>query len=64
MSDIALPMVGALGIAGVAGDCRERLAEYEGSADRVILGGAWVGATPDRVQANHRAILRTFAPGH
>jgi probable F420-dependent oxidoreductase len=58
----ALPMVDALAIAGTPDEVRQRVAAYEGVADRVILGGSWVGPDPDRVDANHRLILETFGP--
>jgi alkanesulfonate monooxygenase SsuD/methylene tetrahydromethanopterin reductase-like flavin-dependent oxidoreductase (luciferase family) len=61
LAEIALPMVDTFAVAGDPDDCRARIAAYEGLVDRVILGGAWVGA-PDRVADNHRAILETFAP--
>jgi probable F420-dependent oxidoreductase len=63
MAEIALPMVDTLAIAGSAEECRERLAAFEGVADRIILGGAWIGAAEERILDNHRAILETFAPG-
>src|SRR5207249_7239204 len=43
MIDLALPMVDHLAISGTAGECRESLAAFEGVADRLILGGTWVG---------------------
>jgi probable F420-dependent oxidoreductase len=57
----ALPMVDVLAVAGAPGECRERVAAYEGLVDRVILGPAWVGAE-DRSAQRHRALLRAFAP--
>jgi probable F420-dependent oxidoreductase len=63
MAEIALPMVDTLAIAGSAEECRERLAAFEGVADRIILGGAWIGAAEERILDNHRAIMETFAPG-
>jgi hypothetical protein len=57
-----MPLVDALAIAGTAEECREGLAAYEGVVDRIILGGAWVGPSEERVQENHRFILETFAP--
>ncbi|TMK86601.1 MAG: LLM class flavin-dependent oxidoreductase [Actinobacteria bacterium] len=63
MTEIALPMVDALAVAGTAAECRERLAAFEGVADRLILGGAWIGPSEERLMANHRAIVETFAPG-
>jgi alkanesulfonate monooxygenase SsuD/methylene tetrahydromethanopterin reductase-like flavin-dependent oxidoreductase (luciferase family) len=62
MTEVALPMVEALAVAGTAEECRERLSAFEGLADRVILGGAWVGPSEQRIAENHRAILAAFAP--
>jgi probable F420-dependent oxidoreductase len=62
MAASALPMVDALAVAGRAGECRERLAAFEGVVDRLILGGTWVGPSPERIAANHRAIVEAFAP--
>jgi probable F420-dependent oxidoreductase len=62
MADIALPMVDDLAVAGTAAECRERISAFEGVADRVILGGSWVGPDPERLMANHRAIVEGFAP--
>lgn len=61
LASVALPMVDAFAVAGDPDECRERMAAFEGLVDRVILGGAWVGA-PDRVAENHQAIINTFAP--
>ena len=63
MADLAMPMVDALAVAGTPDECRERLAAFDGFVDRVILGGAWVGPSEDRLMENHRAIVETFAPG-
>ena len=62
MVRLAMPMAETLAVAGTAGECREKIAAYEGVADRVILGGAWIGPTPERIAANQRAILETFGP--
>jgi probable F420-dependent oxidoreductase len=61
LAEVAMPMVDTFAVAGDPEECRERIAAFEGLADRVILGGAWVGAQ-DRVAQNHQAILATFAP--
>jgi probable F420-dependent oxidoreductase len=61
MIDVALPMVGALAIAGTPADCRDRISEFEGVADRLIVGGSWVGASEQRLIENHRAIIQLFA---
>jgi len=62
MADVALGMVDVLAVAGTADECRERLERFDGLVDRVILGGAWVGPSEDRLLENHRAILKAFAP--
>jgi probable F420-dependent oxidoreductase len=61
LASIALPMVDALAIAGTPDECRERISRFEDLVDRVILGGAWVGASEERLAENHRAIIETFA---
>ena len=58
---IAEPMVDSLAVVGDPDECRQKIAEYEGLADRVILGGAWVGPQ-DRLADNYRAIIEAFAP--
>ena len=62
MIRLALPMAETLAVAGTPAECRDKLAAYEGAADRVILGGAWIGPPPDRIAANQLAILETFGP--
>jgi len=62
MVELALPMVDTFAVAGDETECRDRIAAFEGVADRVILGGSWIGPDPHRILANHRAILRAFAP--
>ncbi|HEX2069251.1 MAG TPA: LLM class flavin-dependent oxidoreductase [Actinomycetota bacterium] len=61
MAELSLPMVDTLAIAGEPDECRERVAAFDGIADRVILGGAWVGPQ-DRVAENHRTLVETFRP--
>jgi probable F420-dependent oxidoreductase len=63
MTTVALPMVDSLAVAGSAEECRERILAFDGVADRVILGGAWVGPSEPRIEENHRAIVEAFAPG-
>jgi len=62
MADVAMGMVDVLAVAGTANECRERVERFDGLVDRVILGGAWVGPSEERLLQNHRAILETFAP--
>lgn len=62
MTEIALPMVDTFAIVGPPEACRRRLAEFDGLADRVILGGAWIGPSQESVLENYRRTLLTFAP--
>jgi probable F420-dependent oxidoreductase len=62
MTNLALPMVESLAVAGSAEECRERVLAFDEVADRVILGGAWVGPSEQRIEENHRAIVEAFAP--
>jgi len=62
MTEIALPMVDSLAVAGSEDECRVRLSGFEGLVDRVILGGAWIGPSEERLLESHRAILEAFAP--
>ena len=63
LAEIALPMVDSLAVSGTEDECRHGLAQYDGVVDRVILGGAWVGPSEERLLENHRLIVATFAPG-
>jgi probable F420-dependent oxidoreductase len=63
MVDVALPMAEVLAVAGTGMECRERLGKFQSVADRVILGGAWIGPSPERIEANQRAILTMLGPG-
>jgi hypothetical protein len=62
MANLALPMVDTYAITGPEDECRERLAEFEGIIDRVVIGGAWVGPDPQAIAENHRRLLNTFSP--
>ena len=62
MANIALPMVDTYAITGPEDECRERLAEFDGIIDRVVIGGAWVGPDPQAIAENHKRILNTFRP--
>ena len=62
MVRLALPMAEVLAVAGTPEECREKLAAYDGAADRVVLGGAWIGPPPERIEANQRWIIESLAP--
>lgn len=61
MVRIALPMADTYALAGTGEEVRERLAAFEGVADRVILAPAWLGSDAARQDAGFRALLETFA---
>ncbi|MFN2543515.1 MAG: LLM class flavin-dependent oxidoreductase [Actinomycetota bacterium] len=61
MSELAAPMVDALTAAGSPDEVKERVASFEGIADRVILGGSWVSASPERAQENFDLLVETFS---
>ena len=60
MAQLAAPMVDTLTVAGTPEEIRERIAAYEGIADRVILGGAWVSGGDARGAQNFDLLLKTF----
>lgn len=62
MANIAMPMVDTYTIAGPEDECRERLAEFDGIIDRVVIGGAWVGPDQQAIAENYRRLLNTFRP--
>ena len=62
MIDLALPMAGILSLAGTPEEVRARVKKFDGVADRLILGGAWVGTSPERARANHDLLIETFSP--
>jgi hypothetical protein len=55
-------MVGTLAVGGTPDEVRERVSQFENVVDRVILGGAWIGPSPERVRDSYRLLLETF--GH
>jgi probable F420-dependent oxidoreductase len=60
MAEVARPMVDTLAAAGTPEEIKERIGAFEGLVDRVILGGAWVGPSPERVRESFSLLLETF----
>jgi probable F420-dependent oxidoreductase len=60
MAELAAPMVDTLAVAGDADEVRDRVRAYEGIAERVILGGAWVSGSAARAEDNFELLLKTF----
>src|SRR5437764_4768500 len=52
MQRLALPMVDTLTASGTPDEVREKVESFEGVADRVILAGPCVRASPDRAHEN------------
>jgi len=47
-------------VAGTPDEVRDRIAEFSGHLDHLILGGAWYGVPQERMAENLWAILETF----
>jgi probable F420-dependent oxidoreductase len=62
MAAIAMPMVDTFALAGEPDHVRARLSRFEGIVDRVLLAGAWVGPSPERLAESHQLLLETFRP--
>jgi probable F420-dependent oxidoreductase len=60
MTDLAVPLVDHLAAAGTPDEVRRRVDEFEGVADRVILGPVWVGRSPERADRRYDLLLETF----
>jgi probable F420-dependent oxidoreductase len=50
----------AIAVAGRPDEVVDRVREWEGTADRVLLSGPWYGVSPSRVTENHHALVETF----
>jgi alkanesulfonate monooxygenase SsuD/methylene tetrahydromethanopterin reductase-like flavin-dependent oxidoreductase (luciferase family) len=60
MAKLALPMADVLAAAGTPDEVREHVAGFDGLVDRVILGGAWIGRSPERARESFELLLETF----
>ncbi len=50
----------AIAVAGPAAEVRDRVAAWDGIADRLLMGGPWYGPSFERMLENGQAILETF----
>jgi probable F420-dependent oxidoreductase len=50
----------AIAVAGPPHEARERLEEWDGVADRLLLGGPWYGVRAGRMTENYEALIETF----
>ncbi len=53
-------MIDAIAVAGTPGEVRDRIAQWEGLSDHLLLYSPSVGMKPERVQENLTAIAETF----
>jgi probable F420-dependent oxidoreductase len=49
-----------IGVAGPAGEVRDRVKRWEGVADRLLVAGPWYGPKPERMFENYQALVETF----
>jgi probable F420-dependent oxidoreductase len=57
-------LLDAIAVTGRPEEARERLRQWEGLTDHVLLYPPSFGASPERVRENLEAIVETFGPGH
>jgi probable F420-dependent oxidoreductase len=50
----------AIAAAGTQDEVRDRVKEWEGVADRLMVAGPWYGPTPQRMMENYTALIETF----
>ena len=53
-------LVDEIGIACTPDEARDRLAQWQGLSDEVLLYAPTVGVPPERVRDNHAAMLDLF----
>ena len=51
----------AIAVTGRPDEVRDRITDWEGVADRLLLSGPWFGVSAARVQENNDALIDTFA---
>jgi probable F420-dependent oxidoreductase len=49
-----------IGVAGPAGEIRDRVKRWEGIADRLLVAGPWYGPKLERMFENYQALVETF----
>ncbi len=53
----------AIAAAGTKEEVRDRVREWHGVADRLLVAGPWYGVGPGRLMENYHAIVETFGSG-
>jgi probable F420-dependent oxidoreductase len=50
----------AIAVAGPADEVRDRVKQWDGIADRLLVSGPWWGPSPARLMENYQALVETF----
>ncbi|MGI8773904.1 MAG: TIGR03617 family F420-dependent LLM class oxidoreductase [Actinomycetota bacterium] len=50
----------AIAVAGPPEEVRDRVKQWEGVADRLMVAGPWYGPSPQRLMENYQALVETF----
>lgn len=50
----------AIAVAGRPDEVRDRVKQWEGVADRLMVAGPWYGPSPQRMMENYQALVETF----
>ena len=50
----------AIAAAGTKDEVRDRVKQWDGIADRLMVSGPWYGPTPQRMMENYQALVETF----
>jgi probable F420-dependent oxidoreductase len=53
----------AIAVAGPADEVKEKVARWNGVADRLLVAGPWWSVDPGRLMENYQAIVETFGTG-
>jgi probable F420-dependent oxidoreductase len=52
----------AIACAGTVDEVKDRVKEWHGVADRLMVAGPWYGPKPERMFENYQALVQTFGP--
>lgn len=53
----------AIAVAGAADEVKEKVRQWHGVADRLMVAGPWYGPSPQRMMENYSALVETFGDG-
>ncbi|MFP5298985.1 MAG: LLM class flavin-dependent oxidoreductase [Actinomycetota bacterium] len=55
-------MCDAIACAGPADEVKDKVKQWHGVADRLMVAGPWYGPSPARLMENYQALVETFGP--